>query len=107
MKNLLNLLLATSLTFAVSAGNELPLTGLKKEIGKKMIIDLSKYELNEEEIVDVQFEIVKNEIRIRSISGAKRALLDLIKNKLESIKLDNQYQENQVYKFRFTFEKEQ
>lgn len=107
MKNLLNLLLATSLTFAVSAGNELPLTGLKKEIGKKMIIDLSKYELNEEEIVDVQFEIVKNEIQIRSISGAKRALMDLIKNKLESIKLDNQYQENQVYKFRFTFEKEQ
>lgn len=107
MKNLLNLLLATSLTFAVSAGNELPLIGLKKEIGKKMIIDLSKYELNEEEIVDVQFEIVKNEIQIRSISGAKRALMDLIKNKLESIKLDNQYQENQVYKFRFTFEKEQ
>lgn len=106
MKNLMTLLFAACMTFAVSAGNELPLTGLKKEIGKKIKIDLSKFDLNEEEIVDVQFEIIQKEIHIHSISGAKRALIEVVKDKLESMKLDNQYDENQLYKFRFRFEKE-
>ena len=107
MKRALTVLLAIGLTFAASAGNELPLSGLKKEIGKKIIIDLSRFDLsNQGEVIDVQFEIVRKEIQIKSISGAKRALIDVLRQKLESLKLDDNYDENQIYRFRFTFENE-
>lgn len=105
MKQVMMLLVVLGMAISAQAGNDLPL--LAKEIGKKVILDISTIELNNgEEVIEVQFEIVESVIQIKSITGAKRALMEILRNKLETMKIESKYEANKMYSYRFVFEKE-
>lgn len=105
MKKVIVLLIVSVLTMSASFGMRNP--ELVKEIEKKVVIDLSKIELDKysQDYVMVSFRIVNNKIKIQEINGTSKALKQAIIRELYEIDVDCDYNDRQTYQYRFTFEK--
>ena len=80
---------------------------LKQEITNKLIIDLSKVELdaNHQDFVLVSLYICKGEIEIAEISGTQNELVQRVKSKLSKLTIEQKYDEGTLYQYKFTFKK--
>ena len=80
---------------------------LKEEITNKLILDLSKVELhkNHQDFVVVNFYISSGEIEITDITGTQKELVQKVKSKLSTLKIQQAYEEGTLYRYKFTFEK--
>ena len=92
------------LVTTVSFGAENP--QLKDEITDKLILDLSKVELDEnlQDFVIVSFHIYNGEIEITEITGTQKQLVQKVKNKLSQLMIEQNYDEETLYRYKFTFE---
>lgn len=90
----------------ISLGAENP--KLKNEITDKLILDLSKVEFDEKlkDFVVVSFHICDGEIEITEITGTQKLLVDKIKTKLTQLIIEQAYDEETLYRYKFTFEKQ-
>jgi uncharacterized protein YktA (UPF0223 family) len=80
---------------------------LFKEISRKAIIDLSSIELSEDvNFTNVIFKVRNNKIKIIEMEASSKELKQLVKERLEKIVLNQDYDQEQVYRYRFIFEKE-
>ncbi len=89
----------------ISLGADSP--PLKVEIINKLILDLSKVELDEnnQDFVVVNFYICNGEIEITEITGTQKQLTQKVKNKLSQLIIEQAYDEEALYRYKFTFEK--
>lgn len=96
---------ALILSASAFAGNN---PKLVKEIRNKAIINLNMVDLNKEhkDFVAVRFKIVNGEIEILNIKGTQDVLEERVKERLESIRINSDYEENKKYVLKFNFEKE-
>ena len=80
---------------------------LKDEITNKLILDLSKIELDEnnQDFVVVNFYICNGEIEVAEITGTQKQLVQKVKNKLTQLIIEQTYDEGALYRYKFTFEK--
>lgn len=80
---------------------------LKQEITNKLILDLSKVELDEnnQDFVVVNFYICNGEIEVTEITGTQKQLIQKVKNKLSKLIIEQAYDEGSLYRYKFTFEK--
>ena len=80
---------------------------LKNEITNKLILDLSKVELdqNQQDFVVVSFHIYNGEIEIVEITGTQKQLVQKVKSKLTQLTIEQVYDEETLYRYKFTFEK--
>ena len=78
---------------------------LYNEIEKKVIVDLSKIQLDDSNFVMVRFKIVNNGIEIQDISSSSKELKEIMLKELNDIRVDSDCVENKTYIYRFTFEK--
>ena len=78
-----------------------------EEITKKLILDLSKVELDEnnQDYVAVNFHICNGEIEITEITGTQEQLVQKVKDKLSQLVIEQKYDEETLYRYKFTFEK--
>jgi uncharacterized membrane protein YciS (DUF1049 family) len=90
---------------SVSFGAENP--ALKKELTEKIILDLREIDLgeNNEDFVVVSFTICEGEIEIAEITGTQKTLVQIVKNKLSQLSIQEEYTEDTIYRYKFTFEK--
>lgn len=81
---------------------------LRTELTEKMILDLSHVELHEnfQDYVLVHFSIRKDVINVKSIEGTHSEVIELVKEKLISMEIDSKYEEDRIYSYKFTFEKQ-
>lgn len=81
---------------------------LAKEIRNKAFIDLSSISLDvfNRDFVSVKFKIVDGEIEILKINGSQDVLEERVQEKLESMQIDSDYEEDKVYVLKFKFEVE-
>ena len=111
IQNLINmktitLLLGVLFSTGAFAGGGQPIAD---EVGQKMILDLSDVELNKEhnDFVVVSFIVFNKQIAINDINGSNRELTNAVSSKLSSMTLNDSYSEDDLYRLKFTFEKEQ
>ena len=80
---------------------------LNEEISNKLILDLSAVELDEnyQDFVLVSFHICNGEIEVEEISGSQKELVQKVKSKLSTLKIQQAYEEGTLYQYKFTFEK--
>jgi len=80
---------------------------LKEEITKKLILDLSKVELDEnhQDFVIVNFHIYNGEIKIAEITGSQKQLIQKVKSKLSQLNIEQECDEGKLYRYKFTFSK--
>lgn len=104
MKNLV-LLAALLVSVNTFAGNG---PKLVKEIRNKAIINLNRVKLNEkhQDFVAVKFTIKEKEIMILNINGSQEVLKERVQEKLESLTINSDYEENKKYVIKFKFEEE-
>jgi hypothetical protein len=100
------LVLAAIILSSVAYGGNSP--KLVKEIRNKAIINLNKVKLDAQkrDFVAVKFIIRNGEIEILNIKGTQEVLEDRVKEKLESMEIDSDYEENKKYVMKFKFENE-
>lgn len=81
---------------------------ISKEINQKMIVDLSDVELDESHpnYVIVRFNVVNGQIKINHINGTGTELESIVREKLNSITLEERSNIGDEYAYKFTFEKE-
>lgn len=81
---------------------------LRCELAEKMILDLSEVELHEnfQDYVTVQFSICADEIILKSIEGTHDEVIKAVEAKLNSMEINANYEEDKLYSFKFTFEKQ-
>ena len=98
------MLIAGVLITSLSFGADNP--GLKKELTKKIILDLSEVELNEnnQDFVVVSFTICEGEIQIAEITGTQKTLVQKVKSKLTQLLIEEEYEEETLYRYKLTFE---
>ena len=103
MKNLIFTI--SLLVSSISLGAGVPT--LNEEITSKLILDLSKVELNEnhQDFVVVNFYIHNGEIEIEEITGTQSELIQKVKNKLSQLNIEQAYDEETLYRYKFTFDK--
>lgn len=79
---------------------------LIQEIERKVIVDLSGIELNENtsDYVLVDFKIIDDEIKILEINGTSKELKEIIIKELCEIEVASNYNSDFTYRFKFTFE---
>lgn len=80
---------------------------LQRELSDKMILDLSQVELHEnfQDYVIVQFSICEEEVTIKSVDGTHDEVIKAVCNKLNSMEISANYEEDKIYRIKFTFEK--
>lgn len=93
--------LSISATFA---GNN---PEVSEEINQKVIVDLSDVELNQEaqDFVIVRLKIVNGAIVIQGVQGSTLELEKIILEKLNTIEIEADCDEDQLFAYKFTFEK--
>lgn len=81
---------------------------LVQELLDKMILDLSEVEFHEEfhDYVIVQFTICDQRIDIHSIEGSNQEVIEAVQIKMNRLEIHADHQEDKVYNFKFTFEKQ-
>lgn len=91
-----------SINFSFASSNP----NLTKEIERKLYVDLSYVNWNEEiqEVVIVEFKVVDGQISIQKIQGTNERLNPQIERKLEALCLHSDYDERELYTYKFTFE---
>ena len=89
----------------ISIGAENP--PLKNEITDKLILDLSEVELDEnvQDFVVVGFYVCNGEIEITEITGTQKQLVQKVKNKLSQMTIEQDYDEETLYRYKLTFQK--
>jgi hypothetical protein len=87
-----------------SAGNN---PNLKKLLNRKVKIDLTHIELDKytTDFVKVSFKIIKGEIQIVNIQGSQNELKKEITKALKKLNITCDYEEGEIYEYKFTFEK--
>lgn len=102
MKKLM--LMVGILVTSISYGGNNP--NLKDEITEKLNFDLSEIALHEihPEFVVVSFNICNDRVIISEITGTQTELIQLVKSKLTAISFDEKYDEDCMYRYKFTFE---
>ena len=105
MKKVIVLIVMSVLTLSSSFASVNP--DLRKEIEKKVIVDLSKVELNESNLdyVMVSFSIENGKIIIQNINSSNSELKEIILKKLYRLNIESECNELQTYNYKFTFEK--
>lgn len=91
-----------------SAGNlESQKPTLKNELSDKMVLDLSRVEMQKDVQyrVVVHFSICENKIMIEAIGGVDAEVVELVRKKLSSIEVNADYEEDTIYGFKFLVEK--
>lgn len=80
---------------------------LQNEITDKLILDLSEIELDENhsDFVRVNFRICEGRIELEEITGTQKELVQKVKNKLKQLFIEGTYDEEALYRYKFTFEK--
>lgn len=103
MKQLIFIIAILTSNLCFGAGGQ----PLKNEITNKLILDLSKVELhkNHEDFVVVNFYISNGEIEITDITGTQKELIQKVKSKMSTLKIQQAYEEGVIYRYKFTFEK--
>ena len=91
-----------SINFSFASSNP----DLTKEIERKLYVDLSFLNWNEEikDDVIVEFKVVEGQIMIQKIQGKNESLNQQIERKLEGLCLTFDYDERELYTYKFTFE---
>lgn len=81
---------------------------LYKEINRKIKLDFSSIHLNktQAEFVMVKFKIVDDKIQIIQIEGTYDKLTEMIQTELENIIIKSDYDQDKMYKYKFTFTQE-
>lgn len=81
---------------------------LEQELLDKMILDLSEVELHDafQDYVTVHFTICDQQIEIQSIGGSNQEVVEAVQDKMQKLQIDANYQEDKLYNFKFTFEKQ-
>lgn len=79
---------------------------LSEEINQKVIVDLSGVELNQEikDFVIVRLKIINGTIEIQGVQGSTFELEKIISDKLNSLKIEADCDEDQQFAYKFTFE---
>jgi len=103
MKKLITIVAISITNISFSANNP----ELKSELTEKLILDLSKVELdqNHQDFVVVSFYVCDDKIEIAEITGTNKELIQKVKNKMSLLKLEDAYDEKELYRFKLTFEK--
>lgn len=80
---------------------------LKNELSDKMVLDLSRVEMQKDVQyrVVVHFSICDKKIMIEAIGGADAEVVELVRKKLSSIEVNADYEEDTIYGFKFLVEK--
>jgi hypothetical protein len=106
MKKLVVLFILSVFTMSTSFASGNP--ELFKEIKRKLRLDMSQVDLNDnkKDFVLVRFKIVDNEIKIKDIDGSNVELKEAMVQELYSIEIDSNYSEGKTYLYRFTFMKQ-
>ena len=80
---------------------------LVDEISSKVTLDLSMVELDQytPDYVVVRFKIVDGEIKIKEIESSKFELKKLVIAKLLQMQIESDYNPEEIYAYKFTFEK--
>lgn len=80
---------------------------LKNEITDKLILDLSEVELDEyhQDFVVVSFQVCDGHIVVQDASGTQEELVQKVENKLNQLIILETYDEEMIYRYKFTFEK--
>lgn len=104
MKKLIVLFAVLLLTVSSSFATKNP--ELVREIQSKVIVDLSRVDLDEynPDYILVEFKIIDDEINILEINGTSKELKEMIIKELCEIEVDSNYNSNFTYRFKFTFE---
>ena len=99
------MLIAGVLITSISFGANNP--PFRNELSEKLILDLSEVELNavHQDFVVVSFYICDGKIEITEITGTHKQLIQKIKTKMALLKIDEEYDEETLYRYKFTFEK--
>jgi hypothetical protein len=81
--------------------------GLANEINEKVVIDLSDIELDQysTDYVLVSFKIENGQIKINEIQGSQVELKKLIIKRLVQMNIESNYNADETYRYKFTFEK--
>ena len=105
MKSVIVLIVISVLSISTSFASVNP--ELRKEIERKVIVDLSKVDLNESNLdyVMVNFSIEQGKINIQEISSSNSELKEIILKKLYGLNIESESNEQQMYTYKFTFEK--
>jgi len=105
MKKVIVLIVMSALTISSSFASSNP--ELRKEIEKKVIVDLSKIDLDESNLdyVKVSFSIEDGKIIIQEINSSNPELKEIILRKLYRLNIESDCNELQTYNYNFTFEK--
>ncbi|MDX2359284.1 MAG: hypothetical protein QNK23_00665 [Crocinitomicaceae bacterium] len=104
MKKIAILLMMGFYSLSSFGGNN---PGLVEEISSGMNLDLSTIVLDkyEADFVEVTFTVVNGEIKIRGLRATQYELRMLVVKKLVTMKIESDYDEETIYKCKFTFEK--
>ncbi len=80
---------------------------LQKELREKLILDLSEVQLDadHQDFVVVSFHICDDKIAIVEVTGTQKQLVQKVKQKLLALCIEEGYDETQLYRYKFTFEK--
>jgi len=80
---------------------------LKNEITNKLILDLSEVELDEDlqDFVVVSFHICNDGVQITEITGTQKQLVQKVKTKLSQLTIEQEYNEETLYRYKLTFKK--
>ena len=105
MKSVIVLIVISVLSISTSFASVNP--ELRKEIERKVIVDLSKVDLNESNLdfVMVNFTIEQGKIIIQDINSSNTELKEIILKKLYRLNIESASNEQQMYTYKFTFEK--
>jgi len=79
---------------------------LSEEINQKVIVDLSGVELNQncQDFVIVRIKIINGAIEIQGVQGSTFELEKIILDKLSSLEIEADCNEEQQFAYKFTFE---
>lgn len=81
---------------------------LAQELNKKIIVDLSDIQLDQEKknMVVTRFKVVDGCIEIIALEGTSEALKEVFRKKLQSLKIETECTDCETYVFHFLVEKE-
>lgn len=81
---------------------------IKREIENKIQPNLSAFSFNEdhENFIVVSFTVTDNHIEIIDLMGSSAELMNIMKEELNSLKVDNTYPVEDIYNFKFIFTKQ-
>jgi hypothetical protein len=99
-------LMLIGLLFSLTAFNSKN-PDLKNELNEKVKIELKDIELNQnfEDFVAVSFTVKEGQIDIKEVNGSSKELKELVLTELNSLTINAQHKEGEIYSYKFTFKR--